>query len=174
MKFTGIVRLNNFSLGYIAVQPPHNTCGAQGRGWFSECSSFTDSAFASLLSLYSVVLILNLIIGASSLLLSPSLSLYMKICFSFSLETFFFLLEVSASQTQTAMYTNENQRLLVSVPDFIPFLLRYSFHVKMKNIPNNDRGGGQGCSYCVPVMKVFRDGENTGLWFLSAVSFQQK
>lgn len=79
------------------------------------------------------------------------------------LRDIFFLLEVLASQTQTAMYTNENQRLLVSVPDFIPFLLRYSFHVKMKNIPNNDRGGGQGCSYCVPVMKVFRDGENTGL-----------
>lgn len=61
------------------------------------------------------------------------------------------------------MYTNENQRLLVSVPDFTPFLLRYGFHVKMKNIPNNDRGDGQRCGYCVPVMKVFRDRENTDL-----------
>lgn len=61
------------------------------------------------------------------------------------------------------MYTNENQRLLVSIPAFTPFLLRYGFHVKMKNIPNNDRGDGQRCGYCVPVMKVFRDGENTDL-----------
>lgn len=127
------------------------------------CSLFTQSfSFSTSLS------------RASSLLLSPSLSLYMKICFSFSLEAFFFLLEVSASQTQTAMYTNENQRLLVSIPDFTPFLLRYGFHVKMKNIPNNDRGDGQRCGYCVPVMKVFRDRENTDLWFLSAVSLQHK